>query len=211
MMQATCSRCNAKPSVTDDSGGRKRRCPQCGAVVEVLSSVASPEGPGRVPPEAAEERRLPLASGTDEREEIPLADEPVETKTKPVLRPAPPPANGLVMVPMQDLVLVDFQHARILDAPVIEAIGRELYALVDQQARTKIILDFAKVQFLSSQMLGVIITLHKKSAAIKGRVVLCGLRPELLKIFTIMKIDKLMRIVGTERDAMTAVGFRGGR
>ena len=143
--------------------------------------------------------------------EVPLAGGPAEAVKKPAPRMAPPPtASGLAIVPIRDISLVDFRHQSILDAPVIEAIGRELYALVDELARKKIILDFTKVQFLSSQMLGVLIVLYKKSLAIKGQVVLCGVRPEIVKVFTIMKLDKLMQIVATESDAMKALGFRQG-
>ena len=140
--------------------------------------------------------------------EVPLADGPAEVAKKPAPRMVPPStASGLAIVSIRDISLVDFRHQSILDAPVIEAIGRELYALVDEQARKKIVLDFTKVQFLSSQMLGVIITLYKKSLAIKGQVVLCGVRPEIMKVFAIMKLDKLVRLVATEREAMEALGF----
>ena len=143
--------------------------------------------------------------------DVPLVNGPAEAGRKPSPRTVPPPtASGLAIVPIRDISLVDFRHQSILDAPVIEAIGRELYALVDELARKKIILDFTKVQFLSSQMLGVIINLHKKSLAIKGQVVLCGVRPEIMKVFGIMKIDKVVRIVKTEGEAMEALGFHEG-
>ena len=109
-------------------------------------------------------------------------------------------------MPMQDITVVGFQTTQILDAPAIEEIAQQLYPLVDKQARRKIVLDFDKVKFLSSQMLGVLITLHKKSAAIKGRVVLCGLRPELKKVFTIMKLERVLSIVDDESGAIQALG-----
>lgn len=176
MLQVVCTQCQAEYAVSDDSRGRKYKCPKCGATVEV-----------------------------------PLAKAPAPVAPKPAPRAVrPPTASGLAIVPIRDISLVDFRHQSILDAPVIEAIGRELYSLVDELARKKIVLDFTKVQFLSSQMLGVLITLYKKSLAIKGQVVLCGVRPEIMKVFAIMKLDKLMQIVATEADAMKALGFREG-
>lgn len=143
--------------------------------------------------------------------EIPLTGTPAEPAKKPAARVTPSPtASGLSIVPIRDISLVDFRHQGILDAPVIEAIAKELYAMVDEMARKKIVLDFSKVQFLSSQMLGVIINLYKKSLAIKGQVVLCGVRPEIMKVFTIMKIDKLMRLAQTETEAMKMLGFHNG-
>lgn len=122
--------------------------------------------------------------------------------------PAPRSADGIVITPMQDITVVSFQAASILDAPVIQAIGSELYVLVDQKAMRKIILDFSMVKFLSSQMLGVLVSLHKKSAAIKGRVVLCGLRPEILKVFAIMNLNKVLTIVDNEAKACEVLGMR---
>lgn len=212
MIRFTCGSCQTKFALPAESGGKKGKCPKCGAVIEV--PAAAKDGFTSAQPAASAPDRdelMPAALDMNDSGEIPLADGPDDTETKPPSRPAPTRnASGLVIMPMQDVSLVDFQHASILDGQVIEAVGRDLYALVDDQARRKIILDFTKVRFLSSQMLGVIITLYKKSAAIKGQVVLCGLRPDLLKVFAIMKIDKLLKIVGTESQAMEAVGYRGG-
>jgi len=116
-------------------------------------------------------------------------------------------ANGLVITPYQDTAVVNFANASILDAQIIEAIGATLYELIEQQARRRVILDFTPVKFLSSQMLGVIVNLHKKSKAIKGRVILCGLRPEVMKVFTITRIDRILEITDTEEAAMKLLGL----
>ena len=55
------------------------------------------------------------------------------------------------------------------DPELIEKIGAELYRLVDAMARRKLILDFSKVQFLSSSALSVLLELRKKAAAAKAQ------------------------------------------
>ena len=57
-----------------------------------------------------------------------------------------------------DVTIVDFQEARLLEAQQIEAIGRELYRLVDEMDRKKIILDLTKVQFLASAAIGMLMS-----------------------------------------------------
>ena len=114
-------------------------------------------------------------------------------------------ASGLVVSQIQGVTLVSFRVASILDGAVVEAIADELYGLVDQQAQRKLVLDFTSVQFLSSSMLGVLIALHKKSKAIKGRVILCGLRPQLLKIFNIMKLQKVLEFADDEQEAFKSL------
>ena len=82
------------------------------------------------------------------------------------------PSSNLVISHLYDVLNVSFRDASLLDGVAVEAVGRELYDLVDKQAHRKILLDFGSVRFLSSTMLGVLVSLHKKSVAIKGKVVI---------------------------------------
>lgn len=111
------------------------------------------------------------------------------------------PPTGLVINQMQGVTVANFRDASILDGVAVEAIGKELYALVDQQAQRKVVLDFTPVRFLSSSMIGVLLSLHKKSAAIKGKVVICCLRPELMKVFKMMKLEHVLSFAENEKKA----------
>jgi anti-sigma B factor antagonist len=117
------------------------------------------------------------------------------------------PATGLVITFFQDLAIVTFEQPALTDARVIETLGTEIIALVDKQARRQIVLDFGRVRLLSSRMLGMLISLYKKSAAIKGRVILCGLAPALMEIFTITRMDKVMEFAEDQNKAMKLLGF----
>ncbi len=113
---------------------------------------------------------------------------------------------NLVIQNIGGVVIVNFGGSSILDAQLIEALGQRLYELVDQQAHRKLVLDFSKVQFLSSSVLGVLIKLQKKSAAIGGKVVLCGLKPELHKVFKISRMDRLFSFCADEGQALGSFG-----
>lgn len=112
----------------------------------------------------------------------------------------------LLIQPIRDVTVVNFQDASILDTAVVDEIGRALYELVDAQARRKLILDFSNVKFLSSSALGVLITLKKKSSAIKGEVVLCSMRPELKKVFEITNLSKMFQFCENENKALAHFG-----
>ena len=116
-------------------------------------------------------------------------------------------APKIVIQKMWDVTVVDFQEVRLLDAQQIEAISRELYRLVDEMDRKKLVLDFTKVQFLASAAIGVLMTLHQKSMAIKGTFVICGLRRELMKVFEIMKLTKVFRFAPNEGEALALLGY----
>lgn len=113
----------------------------------------------------------------------------------------------LLIQPIRDVTVVNFQDASILDTAVVDEIGRALYELVDAQARRKLILDFTNVRFLSSSALGVLITLKKKSSAIKGDVVLCSMRPELKKVFEITNLNKMFKFCDNENKALGHFGI----
>ncbi len=112
------------------------------------------------------------------------------------------PVSGLLISQIQTVTVVNFGNSAILDGTAVESIRNELYALVDQQARRKIVLDFEKVKFLSSMMLGVLIDLHKRSQAINGTVIVCGLRKDLFKVFKVMNLHKLLDFAKTQEDAL---------
>ena len=110
--------------------------------------------------------------------------------------------SGLVISTYQDVTVVNFRDSSILDGVVMDAIDKELTPLIDQQARRKMILDFSEVRFLSSSMIGVLINLHKKSLAIKGKIVICGLRDDLMKVFKMARLDKMLAFASNETEAM---------
>lgn len=116
-------------------------------------------------------------------------------------------SSQLLIHPIKDVTIVNFRDASILDALQVQQIGEELYQLVDAKARRKLVLDFTEVKFLSSSALGVLITLRKKAEDIKGEILLCGIRPELRKVFTITNLDKLFRFYDTEEKALNAFGL----
>jgi anti-sigma B factor antagonist len=111
------------------------------------------------------------------------------------------PASGLVIEEVQGVTTVAFLSAYVTDATTIQTIAAELYALVDQQARTKILLDFAAVRQLTTGMLGILISLQKRASAIGGRVVLTGIRPEVMRVFEVTRLDRILEIVPDGRAA----------
>ena len=53
-----------------------------------------------------------------------------------------------------DVTVAKFVDKKILDEANIQAIGNHLFALIDEDGRRKIVLDFSLVEYLSSAALG---------------------------------------------------------
>ena len=107
---------------------------------------------------------------------------------------------------IKDVTVVNFEDARILDTAQIQKIGDELTNLIEKMARRKVILDFTKVQFLSSSALSVLLVARQKAVAIGGTVALCGLRKDLMKVFEIMRLDRLFSFFPDESAALKSYG-----
>ena len=101
-----------------------------------------------------------------------------------------------------DVTVARFIDKKILDETNIQIIGYQLFGLVDDEAREKIILDFSNVEYLSSAALGKLITMDKKVKAAKGKLRLCSIRPEIYEVFAITKLNKLFSIHENQEKAL---------
>ena len=103
-----------------------------------------------------------------------------------------------------DVSVVRFQDRKILDEASIQELGLELFGLVEQDNRKSLLLDFTGVEFLSSAALGKLITLDRKVKSHKGRLKLCAIRPEILEVFQVTKLNKVFDIRTDEAEAIAA-------
>ncbi len=112
--------------------------------------------------------------------------------------------SALKIEEREGITVVSFRDASILDALSIQRIGKELYDVVETLNRTRIVLDFAEVRFLSSQALGVLLTLRRKADKVSATVVLAAIRPELYRVFTITNLNKLFSFFKTADEAVAS-------
>lgn len=115
-------------------------------------------------------------------------------------------ASTLRVEDVQHVCAVSFKDASILDAVTIMRIGRELYDLVETQGRKTLLLDFGDVRFMSSQALGVIITLRKKADKAGAKIGLASIRPELIRVFKITNLDRLFTFYNTRDEGLIGLG-----
>jgi anti-sigma B factor antagonist len=103
-----------------------------------------------------------------------------------------------------DVTVVRFVDRKILDELNIQELGQELFQLVEEDHKTRLLLNFQQVEFLSSAALGKLITLDKKVKAHGGKMKFSNIRPEIYEVFAITKLNKLFDIKDDEADALAA-------
>src|SRR5262245_28855132 len=127
----------------------------------------------------------------------------VGTRTLPQLRcvmaSQPPRRRRLEVEDIGDIAVVNFVDKKILDEQNIQMIGDDLFRLVDELGRRKVLLNFGNVEFMSSAALGKLITLHRKLQAVQGKLVLCKIAKDILDVFKITKLDKILTITPDEQ------------
>src|SRR4051794_13706029 len=103
-----------------------------------------------------------------------------------------------------EVTVVNFIDRKILDEQNIQKIGEDLFSLVDELGRKKILLNFTNVEYLSSAALGKFITLNKKVQSGGGKLVMCNISDDIYEVFEITKLNKLFNIQKEEQTALQA-------
>ena len=106
----------------------------------------------------------------------------------------PQQQSHLRVVAEPDFTRVEFAEKHVIDEIVIRQIGQELTKLVDAAPRPRLVVSFRGVEHLSSAALGTLLTVMNRIRAKDGQLRLCDISPQILQIFEITKLNKVLRI-----------------
>src|SRR3982751_3712918 len=108
----------------------------------------------------------------------------------------------------KDIRIVEFQNHKILDEGNIADIGATLTAMIEEASAPKMLLDFVNVDHLSSAALGMLINANNKIKQKNGALRLTNIKPQILEVFVITKLNKLFRILPTREEALASFRWR---
>lgn len=116
----------------------------------------------------------------------------------------PAPALKYLKVTDADgVAVVDFVDSGLMyEATLVQQIGDELQSLLAEPGRQRILLDFSKVQYLSSTMLGQLAKLQKAVNTANGQLKITGLGPVLRDTFRIGHFEPLFAIYDDQASAL---------
>jgi anti-sigma B factor antagonist len=102
--------------------------------------------------------------------------------------------------------VVEFRTPNLMDPPALESIQSDLVKLVEVEDRRHIVLDFEKVQYVSSQAIGIVIHMNRKLSALPhSKLVLCSVPAKIMELLKILRLEKLLKIVPTQKEAVAIV------
>ena len=73
-------------------------------------------------------------------------------------------------------VIASFGGGPLNEEENIDQLGQSLFQLVEQLGFRRVVIDLSRVPYVTSSVLGKLITLHRKLNRVEGRLLLCGLQ-----------------------------------
>ena len=95
----------------------------------------------------------------------------------------------------QNATIVTFTDEKILEEQDISALQDSVMSVIESApGGMNLILDFSKVRFLSSAVLGLLIRISKRVYQSDGQLRLCNINPKIYEIFKITRLTKIFDI-----------------
>lgn len=123
--------------------------------------------------------------------------------TRPISpAPVPTPEQAGLSVDVQgSITVIRFLDRRLIDAQQIQRAGDTLNGIAKASAKPRMLIDFDKVEYLSSSAVGILMQLQTLITQRKGRMALAGMDPEIRKLFTMLKLQKMLTLCDTLEEA----------
>jgi anti-anti-sigma factor len=104
-----------------------------------------------------------------------------------------------------EAIIVRFTCSSLFEEETIRLIGKQLTGLAERESRPRLLLDFSQVNYFSSSLLALLIRLHKKTNSAGGRLALCGFNADLIDMFTVTQLHKMLNLFRGEQEALQAL------
>jgi anti-sigma B factor antagonist len=99
--------------------------------------------------------------------------------------------------------VIEFRLSSLMDPIILDDIGRELIRLVEEEDRRQLIMDFEKIEYVSSQAIGILLNMHKKLKALPhSHLILCSVPPKIMELLKITRLDKVLTIKPSQKEAI---------
>ena len=106
--------------------------------------------------------------------------------------------EGITIESGADVLIVNFEERAILEDQQIRKLERALMPIIRTNPDKRLVLNFTKVKFVSSSLLGLLIRVHKRVIGTGGRLQLFNLHGKVRKVFEITQLVKVFDILTGE-------------
>jgi len=111
---------------------------------------------------------------------------------------------GVEITSEASVTVVAFKATSISDMEGITAASEQIKEFIEKNHPSRIVFDFERVKFFSSQVLGLLLDIRAKLETYHGDVVISAIKPQLHKVFKITNLDKIFRFFPDKESAFTS-------
>jgi len=105
------------------------------------------------------------------------------------------------------IAVVAFKAASINRAEEITAAAEQIKDFIEENHPDRVVFDFAKVKFFSSQVLGLLLDIRARMETTNGQVVISAIDPHLHKVFRITNLDRIFQFFADRENAVEAMSI----
>jgi len=118
----------------------------------------------------------------------------------------PPMASEYLVTQIDKATVIEFRVPSLMEPAQLESIQEQLFKLVDEQDKRVLVLDFSRVEFLSSQAIGIVIGLNRRLSALpQSKLLLCGVKGKLTELLRITRLDRVLKVMPTQKEAVNSL------
>ena len=100
--------------------------------------------------------------------------------------------------------VIDLTLPQALDIEEFDRLNESILELVRGELEWQWVIDLSQLSYMGSAALGLLVNLRQQIKQSGGRLVLCGLSPQLMHIFKTCCMERLFRITKSRKDAIAA-------
>jgi anti-anti-sigma factor len=100
---------------------------------------------------------------------------------------------GLDIIRQGEVAVAAFRSACISDVEEIAIASTQLQEYIESDPPSRMVFDFAGVEFLSPQVLGLLLQARARLESWQGEVAISSLSPQLLRVFQITGLDRIFQ------------------
>jgi anti-anti-sigma factor len=117
----------------------------------------------------------------------------------------PTRSSPLLVTQVGSVTAARMVHPVILSGETAEVVGEHLSRLAES-GHTRIVLNCANVQSVTSMIIGKFIALHKQLVAAGGGLALCEATPDVREVFEVVGLPQVVPIYPQEQAAVERLG-----
>jgi stage II sporulation protein AA (anti-sigma F factor antagonist) len=106
---------------------------------------------------------------------------------------------------IEEANVVSLRLPEATDSNEFDRLNELVLEVFTSKPQARWVLDVSGLDYMGSSALGLMVNIRQRIIKARGQLVLCGLSPQLLRIFRTCCMERLFKISKTRADALKAV------